>query len=241
MKITEAIKEVGRPVQFYPSLARVFGLEESVFIGQMLYWKGKEGNPEKGIKKSASEIESETSLSYRQQKRIKPKLKNIGVISYEYDRKNHDTYYIINEECVDSYYQEHRTKCPMPQDEKSHGIGRKVSSSIHRVHIDDTESIAKETFAKNQINEFITFFEEVNPSYETLFRNKTERKASEEMIQKFGIEKLKPIVEIVLPKMLADKYSKGKSTKPTEMQRNLGLIKAWVEQNQNKKDNVTFG
>jgi len=144
MKITEAIREVGRPLQFYPALARVFGIEEAIFMGQMLYWKGKE-EEERGIRKTSFEIERETSLTEKQQRRVKKKLKEIGCIEYEYDRLKHVTYYKVFEERIDEIYQEHLTKEHLPKGQeapyqRSGGTLPKVSSSIHRVHREYTES-----------------------------------------------------------------------------------------------------
>lgn len=237
MKITEAIKEVGRPVQFYPSLARVFGIEEAIFIGQFLYWKGKEKS-RRGIKKTSEEIKIETALTYKQQKRIKQKLQENGCIKYEYDRMNHDTYYKIFERRINNIYQEHSTKGHMPKGTKAQyqrdiGIVPKVLSFnkhrvLHRVPI----YLSKPGL---QVNKSIELFKIVNPSYRELFKNKTQRSACDRLLKKWTLNQLATIVKNVLPTLNADKYSKGKSITPLELEKNLGYIKSYIESKKNNK------
>lgn len=211
MKITEAIKEVGRPVQFYPSLAKVFGIEEAIFIGQLLYWKGKETD-KKGIRKSIGEIESETALSVKQQKRIKKKLQEQGCLRYEYDRTNHKAYYQIFENKIDEIYQGYSPKGLIPKgtkvsSQRDEGIVPKGLSSIHRVHIDYTNS--KTSFANKDstlISEIIKLFETINPACKKMYGNKTQRGACEFLLKEFTFSRVKKMIETVLPKSNGMEY-----------------------------------
>lgn len=79
------------------------------------------------------------------------------------------------------------------------------------------------------IVKFIDLWEDINPAYRKFFANKTERGASADLI------KISPLKdwEIFMPllqKMNADQYSRGKSTKPSELLRNIGYFKAWIDQ-----------
>ena len=66
---------MGRPIAFLPELARKLGgIEEALFYQQLHYWSDK-GNREDGfIYKTIKEIEEETTLTRRQQDRVRLKL-----------------------------------------------------------------------------------------------------------------------------------------------------------------------
>lgn len=85
----------------------------------------------------------------------------------------------------------------------------------------------------SRIPEVIKLFEEVNPSYETLFKNKTERSACERLLKKWTVEQIQAVVKI-LPEFNSNQFSRGKSITPYQMEKNLGFIKAFIE---SKKSN----
>src|SRR3990172_3614999 len=67
MRLSDFLVGVGRPVAYYPGMARALGdMKESVFVCQMAYWKDKGDDPEGWIYKTAEEIEQETALSYKE-------------------------------------------------------------------------------------------------------------------------------------------------------------------------------
>ena len=78
---------LGRPVSFYARMGQaVGGCPQGVFLCQLMYWTGGvdghfRGNREDGwIYKVASEIETETSLTLRQQQTAIKKLKELGIL-----------------------------------------------------------------------------------------------------------------------------------------------------------------
>ena len=69
MKLTDFLSGVGRPVAYYPSLRRITGsTNATIFLCQLIYWKGKEADPNGWLYKESDEIEVETGLSYGEQK-----------------------------------------------------------------------------------------------------------------------------------------------------------------------------
>jgi len=70
MSVSEAIPALGRPVAYFPQMARFLGgdISAAVFVCQFLYWRTKVGQRESY--KTRDDIESETALSHRQQRRI---------------------------------------------------------------------------------------------------------------------------------------------------------------------------
>ena len=71
------------------------------------------------------------------------------------------------------------------------GVLKKVKHNITSNNTNNTISIAKQSFAGDEINEMIEMFKDVNPSYERLFGNKTQRKAMGRLLKKYG----RPAVE----------------------------------------------
>jgi hypothetical protein len=73
-------------------------------------------------------------------------------------------------------------------------------------------------------------FEAVNPSISLMDQNRGEIEACERLLAKWDIESLKNIITRVLPVINADKYSRGKSITPSQLEANLGYIKAFMDQ-----------
>lgn len=119
MKLSEALRDIGHPVAYYPSIAGVFGLQESIFLAQFVYWTGKGSNPDGWIYKSAEEIHAETGLSYEQQRRVRSKLlgerrdgkgRYLGkpliepVLEERYDRVEHRIYFRVDKDALDRMF-----------------------------------------------------------------------------------------------------------------------------------------
>lgn len=80
MKITDVITEIGRPIAFYPSIARAFGsIDTALIVCQFMYWRGKVGNKE--VYKTQSEIEAETCVPPHTQRRIFKRLEALGMVT----------------------------------------------------------------------------------------------------------------------------------------------------------------
>jgi len=92
------------------------------------------------------------------------------------------------------------------------------------------------------INSFIELFKSINPSYERLFGNKTERACAERLLTKYTLEKMKEMF-IDLPDILGQPYA-PRITTPYEFEKNLGKLLQFIEQNKkiikNKQPNVIF-
>lgn len=97
-----------------------------------------------------------------------------------------------------------------------------------------TKDIAPQA-AQEDINKYIDLFKEVNPSYERLFANKTQRAAIGRLIKKFGEEQLAAMIE-ALPKVNKMSYMPITTT-PYELEMNIGKIKGKIEQEKSKAVN----
>jgi hypothetical protein len=120
MKLSESLRQLGHPVVFYPKLADIFGMQESVLLSHFIFWGDKGHDPEGWIYKSVEEIEEETGLSYEQQRRAVSVLtRDTGslkghhktkrsvsepVLKKRYDRTNHRMYFKVDIEAVDRVF-----------------------------------------------------------------------------------------------------------------------------------------
>jgi len=100
---------------------------------------------------------------------------------------------------------------------------------------EDNHNLATDVAGK-EISDIIYSFKDVNPSYERLFSNTTERKACARLISKYGVENLKTMISH-LQEIISKPYA-PKATTPYELEKNLGKIKAFVDQEKGKNNNI---
>ncbi len=79
-----------------------------------------------------------------------------------------------------------------------------------------------------KINFLIEKFKSINPSYERLFANKSQRSALERMIKKFGFSKMERIID-ALPEITCQKFA-PRITTPITLENKLGDLIIFVEQ-----------
>jgi hypothetical protein len=96
MKLTEFLTEIGRPLAYYPSLAKIMGVKECIFLCQLVYWDGKQADPDGWIYKKVTEINDETGLSYKEQVTARRTLRRLNLLAEKEDRLNHKKYYRVN-------------------------------------------------------------------------------------------------------------------------------------------------
>lgn len=94
--------------------------------------------------------------------------------------------------------------------------------------VNNTILCEQDSQKKDEVNEVIKMFEIVNPSYEKMYPNKTQRSAAARLLKKWTLPQIQAVVSI-LPKLNADQYAKGKSITPLQLEDNLGYIKAFID------------
>ena len=93
----DAVRDLGRPVTYYPSLARIVGVRECVFLMQMVYWSTDSKSEDSGwIYKSSKDWELELGLTERQQRLVRDNMKRMGLIDENYVRLRHRMYFRLN-------------------------------------------------------------------------------------------------------------------------------------------------
>jgi len=108
---------------------------------------------------------------------------------------------------------------------------------MKKVHTTKENAITKETITKDVatskvagLNLLIERFKKVNPSYERLFSNKTQRAALERMVKKHGKEKVENMIDY-LPKIFGKPYAPVIFT-PYQLENKLGQLISFIKKNQ---------
>jgi hypothetical protein len=115
MTPSEALLDFGKPVAYYPSLAKRLGsVNAALFFCQLFFLKGKEHFSGLGIYKSAAEMQEETGLTPDEQRTARKHLRDRGVLVETEKRLEHRIYYLINLKAFDDL------KVPAPEVGNSH-------------------------------------------------------------------------------------------------------------------------
>jgi hypothetical protein len=103
MKIQDLYPDAGRPVAYHPGMKSICGsINAALLYCHLIYWTGKQSDPNGWIYKSAEEISAETSLSYPEQKTARGKLRQRGLLQERYRRSDHTFYFRVNLESFQS-------------------------------------------------------------------------------------------------------------------------------------------
>jgi hypothetical protein len=92
MKLTDFVKDLGRCVVLFPGLSKAIGREESIFICQMLYWTS---DHTAWVWKTAEQIDNETDLSPREQRRVRVNLVRLGLLKEKEIKSEHRIYFKV--------------------------------------------------------------------------------------------------------------------------------------------------
>jgi len=92
--------------------------------------------------------------------------------------------------------------------------------------------IVKQGFTGKDINDLIKLFKPINPTYERLFANKTQREALERLVKKFGKEKVENMIKS-LPKIFGKPYA-PRITTPYLLEQKLADLIAYIQQERSK-------
>ncbi len=161
-----------------------------------------------------------------------------GVIVIRHWKENN---YIRNDRYNETIYKEEKASLKENSDGvyqmDTNGIPTVASGKVRvrlgkvrlgKVRDTSTKTIVLEETLSKDVPKVINLFKEVNPSYENLFRQKGQRAAADRLLKKWTLEQISAVVSI-LPKLNADQFAKGKSISPSDMERNLGHIKSFID------------
>ncbi len=160
MKPSESLRVAGRPIAYYPKLAKPLGgVNAAILFGHFFYWHDKTQH-ELGIYRTAEEIEIETGLSVQEQRTARAKLRERGVLVETEKRIEHRIYYKLNLDAFDDLMLQHSgseestaPKCNInsPELQNQHS-GSEESTAVIRTE-DLTEDLTVYTpYPKNDEN-----------------------------------------------------------------------------------------
>ncbi|BEU21590.1 hypothetical protein [Paraburkholderia sp. 22B1P] len=102
MKLADFLRDIGRPIAYYPGLARkIGGVKAAVLFCQIFYWQGRASSP-LGVYKTVEELEAETGLTYEEQRAARKSLTSLGLLIETRKRLEHKVYFRIDEDILDS-------------------------------------------------------------------------------------------------------------------------------------------
>jgi phage associated protein len=96
------LRAAGRPIAYYPQLAKPLGGVNAVILfSHFLYWNER-SDCALGVYKSAAEIEDETGLSVQEQRTARKRLRDLGVLIETEKRIEHRIYFRLDEAAFDA-------------------------------------------------------------------------------------------------------------------------------------------
>lgn len=117
-----------------------------------------------------------------------------------------------------------------PTDERPTDNGQTIQSLTNIQSLNNKQQYAEQSSAGSgkEINELIEKFKPINPSYERLFSNKTQRAALERMLKKLGRQKLEQVLDI-LPAIFGKAYA-PRITTPYALEQKLADLFAFLKE-----------
>jgi hypothetical protein len=102
LRVADILRELGRPIAYYPFLSRyVGGVNACVLFCQLFYWQDKAAS-ELGVHKTSEELQRETGLSYEEQRAARAALRASGVLVETSRRIEHKIYFRIDEDALEA-------------------------------------------------------------------------------------------------------------------------------------------
>ena len=170
MSITSTIMQLGRPVAYYPNVARAFGgdVVTAIYLCQFLYWRGRSKGRE--IYKTREQIEQETALSPYQQRRAEAALKKLGALVVKKKGLPARNYYRFDWHLIDVFLEKELAELPenMPKKEAELSSEEPSQLDVQKLHDSSlrnctttsettTETTKEKNFAKKEIRRKLTF------------------------------------------------------------------------------------
>lgn len=102
----------------------------------------------------------------------------------------------------------------------------------------NNKDIRNKNIILSNTNVLLAMFEPINPSFERLFANKTQRSALERLVTTHGEEKIKQVLT-ALPGIVSQEFA-PRITTPLQLEAKLGELVIFMKQEKNKKNNGKY-
>lgn len=159
MRPSESLRVAGRPIAYYPKLAKPLGsVNASILFSHFFYWHDKTQH-ELGIYRTAEEIELETGLTVQEQRTARDKLKKRGVLIETEKRIEHRIYYKLDLDAFDDLMLQHSgnaestsTKCNInsPELQNQHSGSEESTAGIR------TEDLTEDLIVDLTVNTYLS-------------------------------------------------------------------------------------
>ncbi len=233
-------------IAFYSDVARELkSINSAIFFQQICYWTERATLQDGWFYKSANDFQKETTLTEKMQRISRNDLLKIGWIEAEKRMYRGSMVWHYRAKYTMALALNQPAQKPVGTSEPtspkaSCTTSPKASSSITEITTETTsmgEGEGREEereITGSMVNEGIGLFRGVNPTFDTLYKNNTERGAMKRLLKRWNMNQLRLITEKVLPKVNANRYAKGKSITPLELERNMGYLKAYIDQHNSR-------
>jgi hypothetical protein len=127
MRFSDILTNLGHAVPYWPRLGCVLGgPNHAIFVQQLVYWRSLPGSGgDEWISKSRVEITFATGLSIKQIDKVRRDLKQLGLITDRYERRDHRLSFQLSLKRLDELWEdaqsdEHVPKGHMPKRRMAH-------------------------------------------------------------------------------------------------------------------------
>jgi len=130
-------------------------------------------------------------------------------------------------------------KVELPEGGKSHRVENPDTNALSANSLNALSAnnkTATPSVAGKEINDLIELFKPINPTYQRLFGNTTQRASLERLVKQFGREKIENMIKY-LPKIFGKPYA-PRITTPYLLEQKLADLIAYTKQEQSKGPKV---
>jgi hypothetical protein len=134
--LTEIIEDLGRPVAYFPNMARALGVKEAILLQQLIYWmKASDRMSSKHsaditgeVYKTPGDLETEIGFSYKEQRTARKNLVAEGILIERFEPLEHTTYFSVNKKRVNEVWASRNDQMVIPGCPKGNpGIAERAS------------------------------------------------------------------------------------------------------------------
>jgi hypothetical protein len=145
MRLSEALDGIGRPIAYFPRLAKFLGgVKVGVHFCQLWYWSRRAGESGE-FWKSLDELCEETGLTPDEERAARKLEVEKGLVKVRYARFEHRLYFRINDELLDELFAEWLTQGGHIGNSQMAG-GKIQDGDVGKVHVDRVDpEITSET------------------------------------------------------------------------------------------------
>lgn len=202
-EITQLFTE--KPIAFRKEFAIALGgIDESLYLQQLLYWSNKGAREDGWFYKKMEEIEDETTLTRRPQDRCKKKLTEMGLIETKVmvvkNTNKPTVHFRINFANVQNvllqYTQKDKSKCTVRTIANVLNVQNTITENTTE-NTTEREKLFLKSQLEKKVGEIIKEFESIDPKNKMYYQRKIQREACKFLIENYTFEKTIEMIKII--------------------------------------------